>query len=292
MNVPDDGPAAIVLGITQDAGLPHVGCLCARCRTAFDNPSLAQYTASLAVVDIAADARKVWLIDATPDIKYQLDLLHVTLGHDPLRPDRIRQPDGIFLTHGHMGHISGLLQLGKEGMAVQGMKLYGPSGLMAVIRKSPFWQPLTGQLELISLEPDRPIRLSPHLTITPIPVPHRDELEAGVFAYRLEGESRSLLYIPDIDSWTSWPRARQVLGSVDSALVDATFFTGDELHGLKRPAHPLVQETLSFFEDIAADLFLTHLNHTNPLLDKDSKESRMVVEAGASVSYTSQVFRL
>ncbi len=39
-------------------------------------------------------------------------------------PYRLRQPDGIFLTHAHMGHIGGLPQLGPEAMAITQLPIY------------------------------------------------------------------------------------------------------------------------------------------------------------------------
>ncbi|MEW5986553.1 MAG: MBL fold metallo-hydrolase [Chloroflexota bacterium] len=276
----------------QDGGLPHAGCRCPRCAATFANPPFSQYVASLALVDGRQNPPAVWLIDATPDLKYQLHLLADALGPHPTRPGRLRQPDGVFLTHAHLGHVAGLAQFGPEAMHAQQLPVYGSPGLVAVIKETALWRPLLVNLELMALAPDQPFELSADLTLTPIPVPHRDEWAAGTVAYRIQGPARSLLYLPDIDSWQEWSAARQVLASVDYALVDATFYSSDELGGRAPVAHPLVPDTLALWADLPSQLVLTHLNHTNPLLDKSSAERAVVRAAGAQVAYSGQVFTI
>lgn len=292
MDLASEGISVVVLGITQDAGVPHAGCRCSRCSAAYDDPSLIQYVASLAILDTRRSQSKTWLIDATPDIKNQLNLLRSILGPQPDRTERLRQPDGIFITHAHMGHTSGLVQLGIEGMAVRDLKIYASVDLVRIIRETRLWEPLLDNLALVHLEPGLSLELAPHLTITPIAVPHRDELSAGTFAYRIEGMDRSLIYLPDIDNWELWPGAREVMATADVALVDASFYSRHELEGRTTVAHPLVPETLAFFEEMPGQLVLTHMNHTNPLLDENSEERRAVDAAGGLVAFTGQVFEL
>ncbi len=292
MTLKDSPISVIVLGIAQDAGVPHVGCRCIRCQAAYSDPSVSQYAASLAIVDGSQNPAGVWLVDATPDIKYQLNLLRDALGPHSSRPDRLRQPDGLFLTHGHMGHTAGLAQFGPEGMAVEGLKLYASSGLSRVLRESRLWTPLVKNLALVDIEPNRPLALTARVTVTPIPVPHRDEFESGTFAYRIDGQKSSLLYLPDIDSWSLWPEANEILTAVDVALVDASFYSRNELSGRDHVAHPLVPETLEFFQEIPTRLVFTHLNHTNPLLDRGSNERKIAESQSAEVAFTGQLFEL
>jgi pyrroloquinoline quinone biosynthesis protein B len=232
------------------------------------------------------------LFDASPDIKYQLNLLREVLGPHSSRPNRLRQPDGIFLTHGHMGHTAGLAHLGPEAMAVERLRIYGSSGLLNAIGTSRLWTPLIKNLVLVELEPYVPLELTVKVTVTPIPVPHRDELGSGTFAYRIDGESRSLLYLPDIDSWTSWSEAKDILTAVNVALVDASFYSRNELAGRDPVAHPLVPDTLDLFQEIPTRLVLTHLNHSNPLLDSGSEERQIVESHAAEVAFTGQLFEL
>jgi pyrroloquinoline quinone biosynthesis protein B len=130
-------------------------------------------------------------------------------------------------------------------------------------------------------------------------VPHRDEWGAGTLAFHIQGPARSLLYLPDIDAWEQWPAARAMLAAVDVALVDATFYSLDELDGRTttrspswQPAHPLVPHTLDLYADVPGQLVLTHFNHTNPVLDRESGERGVVLAVGVHIAQSGQVFNL
>lgn len=284
--------SAVVLGIMQDAGMPHIGCRCSRCLDAFDHPERAGRAVCLALIDETAAPANVWLIDATPDIGRQLNDLAFALGSHPGRANRLRPPSGILLTHGHMGHVGGLSQLGPEGMAVTDLPIYASEGLAAVIRGSDVWRPLLAGLAWRALTAGVAVALGPTLKVTPLAVPHRDEWGTGTFAFLVEGPSRSLLYAPDIDNWDQWPEARAVVASADVVLVDGTFYDAAELGGRSPVAHPLVPDTLAHFGEMASKLVLIHLNHTNPALDEGSAERENVYRAGASVAQQGQVYYL
>ena len=110
----------LVLGTAQDGGIPQAGCVCARCVRARKDPSSARLVASIAIVNETEG--RVYLIDAGPDIKEQLDRIGRAF---PLlrRPPR-RPVDAILLTHAHMGHIVGLLQFGREAIAPRALPLF------------------------------------------------------------------------------------------------------------------------------------------------------------------------
>lgn len=292
INHPSGQLSAVVLGNIQDGGLPHIGCRCFRCAASYDRTAPQEYAACLAIIDNRGSKSSVWIIDATPDMKYQLDALSSVLGPHPSRRNRSRQVEGIFLTHAHMGHIGGLPQLGPEAMAAEELPVYASTGLLRLLQEARLWQPLVQNLRLIALEKHEPVMLAPDLHLTPIPVPHRDEWGIGTFAFRIQGPSKSLLYLPDIDGWEQWPSARQHLSNVDMALVDATFFDERELGGRPPVAHPLVPHTLDLFADLSGRLLFTHLNHTNPLLDEGSVEHQTVLDAGAQIARFGQEISL
>lgn len=292
INTPTNQVTAVVLGIMQDGGLPHAGCRCPRCAAAFADPTRAEYAACLALVDNRGKGTAVYLFDATPDIKYQLNLLADLLGPHATRPQRLRQPDGIFLTHPHMGHIGGLLQLGPEAMAVTQLPIYASAELGQLLLENRLWSPLVNNLRIVPLVAGQTLDLAADVQVTAVPVPHRDEWGAGTFAFRIQGPNRRLLYLPDIDAWEQWPEAAETLAGVNVALVDGSFFSQDELGRRVPVAHPLVIDTLARFAHLPTQLVLTHLNHTNPVLDEGSGARTAVIQSGAQLAFTGQQFPL
>ena len=93
-----------VLGVAQDGGYPHAGCTKQCCAAAWKDPVKRRFVTSLAVVS----GDSWWLFEATPDIKEQLQYFHELTGGK-----YNYMPAGIFITHAHIGHYTGLMQLGR-----------------------------------------------------------------------------------------------------------------------------------------------------------------------------------
>jgi len=252
---PSRGPYAVVLGTGQDGGRPQLGCegeCCAR-----GEPRL---VASLLIVDPRTERR--WLIDATPDLREQLALVperDAPSGRPPLF-------DGIFLTHVHMGHVAGLLQLGREAYAAEGQPVYASPSACAFLEGNAPWSLLVSERHLVLHPTDGPVALAPDLVITPLAVPHRGEF-SDTRAYRVDGPGGSLLYLPDIDAWEPWNEAlADVVRSVDVALLDGTFEREGEIPGRSMAGvpHPLMTQTLALVPpELHGRIVFTHLNHTN-----------------------------
>ncbi len=269
-----------VLGIAQDGGVPQAGCRGACCRRALQHPRLRRRAACAAIVDRKSCAR--WMIDATPDFREQLAHL-----------DRVfpvpRSPGlaGIFLTHAHAGHYAGLWHLGREALGARGVPLLAMPRMRSFLRRQAPWELLVrlGHVRLRALRADAPVALGPGLAVTPVAVPHRGEYSETV-AFRVEGPRRSVLWLPDIDSWGAWNRSlEEVVRGVDAAYLDGTFFADGELGGrdMREVPHPRITETM---ERLAAlprldrrRVRFLHLNHTNPAL-RDGRERRKILRAG------------
>ena len=104
-----------ILGNTQDAGLPHIGCQHPFCEDNF-NVYEEHYTTSIAVVN--SDLKKYILFEATPDITFQLNNLKRNIF------DEFLLPESIYITHAHIGHYTGLMYLGREAMGAHGLPIY------------------------------------------------------------------------------------------------------------------------------------------------------------------------
>jgi pyrroloquinoline quinone biosynthesis protein B len=255
---------AVVLGIAQDGGVPHIGCTQDLCVAARSDPGKRQRVACLGLVDDAAGKR--FLIDATPDLASQLE----SLNQGRKDVDRFRPVDGILLTHAHVGHYSGLMLLGREALGARGVPVYATPRMARFLRENAPWSQLValGNVELREMEPDRELALTPSLSITPLRVPHRDELSDTV-GFRVRGPGRTLLYVPDVDKWEKWERrVEDEVARADLALLDGTFLDADELPGRSQAEvpHPLVGETRKRLAAIRGRVSFIHLNHTNRLL--------------------------
>jgi pyrroloquinoline quinone biosynthesis protein B len=279
-----DGDAyALVLGTVQDAGFPQVGCYTALCDHGrrLHAEGRGRYVSSLALIE--PEAERFYLVDATPDVTRQIDLIQ-----EPSFRRRAaeRRPfDGIFLTHAHIGHYAGLAVLGNEGLGVRDTPVYCTERMAAYLAANQPWRFMVeqGRLEPRPLAVDRWHRVDEHLEAQLWRVPHRDEL-ADTVAFVFRGSGGCVLYLPDINSWALWDRAvAEAVASVDVALLDGSFWSLDELPGrsVEDVPHPLVTQTMDALQDVvnrgAARVLLTHLNNSNPALDETGPE-RLEIE--------------
>jgi len=301
-------PYLLVLGTAQDAGLPQIGCSAPCCESARADPTRVRMVASLLIVDPRSGQR--WLIDATPDLAAQVERAR---GHPPGRnaaaPSGGRPAlfDGVFLTHAHMGHYTGLAELGREAYAASKLPVHCTASMANFLTRNGPWSQLVdrGEISLKILQPGDPVVLArdpvtnlPDLTVTAFSVPHRDEFSDTV-GYRVEGPTKSVLYIPDIDKWERADRSlARWLGSVDMALLDGTFFADGEVPGRSMAdiPHPFITETLALLELLPvaprARVLFTHLNHSNPAAREGSEAQRTVQAAGSRIAREGDVFEL
>ncbi|MGH9948726.1 MAG: MBL fold metallo-hydrolase [Pyrinomonadaceae bacterium] len=271
----------LVLGIGQDAGVPQMGCDSPFCRSAWQNPMLQQTVSSIALVD--PDSGKRWIFDATPDLPEQFELLQKNTN------DRSTRIDGIFLTHAHIGHYTGLMYLGRESMNAKNVPVFAMPRMAEMLRKNAPWSQLVDikNIELRQLSNDEPVRLNDQLTVTPFIVPHRDEFSETV-GYRISTKTKSLIFIPDIDKWEKWKtRLADVLATTNFALLDGTFFTDGEIsRPMNEVPHPFVTETIELLKALPIrerkKVHFIHFNHSNPIV-QGKRDAIDTVRRSASV---------
>lgn len=290
---PTDSPAIIVLGTIQDAGSPHAGCTKDCCKSLFSNPDPTRMVVSLGLIDPAN--RLNFLFEATPDLPRQMKLLKT---YSPFRQEET--PNGIFLTHAHIGHYSGLMYLGRESMNAKSTPVYAMPKMQEFLEKNGPWSQLIS-LKNIAIQPLKnlePQRLSSNLQVTPLQVPHRDEFSETV-GYRIEGAHKSALFIPDIDKWERWSLDIVAeIKKVDYAFLDATFYDNAELNyrNMSEIPHPFVVESMQRFKDLPASekqkIYFIHLNHTNPLLNPRSPQLKDLKKNGFQVAHFRQIVHL
>ena len=279
-------PYAIVLGIAQDAGMPQVGCYADRCNKARERGQ-PRFASSLALVN--PDADRFYLVDATPDITRQLDLIDEPRFRT--RAGERRPFDGIFLTHAHIGHYAGLAVLGREGLGMAPTPTYCTERMATYLRENGPWELMEreGRLDLHPITPDAWTHIDPQLEARALLVPHRPEY-ADTVGWMFRGPSQTILYLPDIDSWERWElNVADVVASVDTALLDASFYSGAEVPGrnIEDIPHPLMPHSMDVLQERVESgdrVVFTHINNTNPAIFEDSPEAAEVRSRGFEIA--------
>lgn len=282
----------VVLGTAQDAGSPQIGCTKECCSGFFQNPDHNRQVSSLGLID--ASSGKTYLFDATPDMASQTHLL------SQLEGGAKQTPDGIFLTHAHIGHYTGLMYLGKEALDAQEVNVFAMPRMEKFLKENGPWSLLATRKNILlkELVHEQPIVLSDSITVTPFLVPHRDEFSETV-GYTIQGPRKSALFIPDIDKWSVWDKdILEEIKKVDYAFVDATFYDGEEINNrdISQIPHPFVIESMKRFSQLSktdkAKVHFIHFNHTNPIMTSDSKAAQTVISEGYRIARRGTTFAL
>ncbi|MEM7104394.1 MAG: MBL fold metallo-hydrolase [Bacteroidota bacterium] len=288
-----DQPYALILGIAQDAGYPQQGCYKVCCKDIWDQPSKHRSPACLAVIDPIS--KEKWLFEATPNVKTQLDILQ---NHTPEFSKFL--PDGVFLTHAHIGHYTGLIQFGHEVMGTNDLPVYAMPKMCDFLTNHGPWSQLVDyrNISLQELQADSTIQLNERISVTPFKVPHRDEFSETV-GYHISAKEKSLIFIPDIDKWEKWDHSiTDLVSETTYALLDGTFYKNGEIPGrdMSQIPHPFIEESMTVFEDLSpmikSGIYFFHFNHTNPVLRKGSIEREEVEGAGFKVAEEGMVLEL
>lgn len=254
-----------VLGIAQDAGYPQIDCDKKCCMAYYKGRESKKLISCLGLIDI--EEQQKWLFDATPDIKEQTQILKTE------HLDHTKAIDGVFLTHAHIGHYTGLMNFGKEALGANQIPVYAMPRMKNYLETNGPWNQLINlkNIEIRPLKNDSTINLTTALKVTPMLVPHRDEYSETV-GYKIEGKNKTALFIPDIDKWKTWERnIVEEVKKVDYAFIDASFFKEGELErDMSKIPHPFTTETTTLFKNEALEtkrkIYFIHFNHTNPAI--------------------------
>lgn len=280
-----------ILGTAQDGGFPHIGCQKKCCDDFYKGILPKQQVVSLGLVD--KESQQKFLFEATPDISTQL----ADLEKNHLKTNTII--DGVFMTHAHMGHYAGLLYFGKEALGKKDIPVYAMPKMKEFLSNNGPWSQLvtTQNIVFLDLQKDSIVPLSNALKVTPFLVPHRDEFSETV-GYKIEGNTNSALFIPDINKWSLWEKnIVEEVKKVDYAFIDATFFKEGEINRpMSDVPHPFIEETVALFENESLatknKVIFIHFNHTNPALQSNSKERNDLELLGFRFATEGQRFKL
>ena len=266
-----------ILGVVQDGGMPHLG----NNETCCENIKQDKYVTSLMLMN--NENNESFLFDASPDINKQLNFMG----------DRIKKDlKGIFLTHAHIGHYTGLMYFGREALNSKLVNVYAMPRMKKFLEENGPWSQLVSlqNISIIELRNESKISIDSNVIVQPVEVPHRAEFSETV-GYKIYGPNKTALFIPDIDKWYLWEKSIiDEIKQVDYAIIDATFYDSKEVNyrDISEIPHPFVTESMDLFDSIDIKeknkIYFIHLNHTNPLINKDSDQYKLVRSKGYNVA--------
>ena len=266
-----------ILGVVQDGGMPHLG----NNKTCCENIKQDKYVTSLMLMN--NENNESFLFDASPDINKQLNFMG----------ERIKKDlKGIFLTHAHIGHYTGLMYFGREALNSKLVNVYAMPRMKKFLEENGPWSQLVSlqNISIIELSNESKISIDSNVIVQPVEVPHRAEFSETV-GYKIYGPNKTALFIPDIDKWYLWEKSIvDEIKQVDYAIIDATFYDSKEVNyrDISEIPHPFVTESMDLFDSIDIKeknkIYFIHLNHTNPLINKDSDQYKLVRSKGYNVA--------
>ena len=290
-----------VLGAAAGGGFPQWNCNCTNCRR-LRLGTLRGRARTQAQVAISAD-RRVWhLLNASPDLRQQIEAtpcLHPQEGvrHSPIA--------SVILTCAEVDQVLGLLLLREmqpfTAFATDSVReiLLGDNSIFQVLHRIP------EQVRWHSLVPRNECEIAAGLRVEPIALGGaypgfvgagrvaRLRPDEAVLGLVLTCGGRSMIYLPGVAAIGDALLER--MEESDLVLLDGTFWSDDELIRVRQGArtarqmgHLPISGAGGSLERLATlrrpRKVYIHINNTNPILDEDSPEYRAVREAGWEVA--------
>ncbi|MFP3951451.1 MAG: MBL fold metallo-hydrolase [Candidatus Bathyarchaeia archaeon] len=288
------------LGTGSNGGVPQWDCCCPHCARARDNPRYRRTRSSIAV---SLDGDDYLLIDATPDLKFQLEWSGLT-PHQGSTSKGYRQSriKAVLLTHGHGDHTSGLAEF-STGKSFN-IPVYAPPDLIDFLFGTEERISYFGELGRLSKDyviphplRDEELNLLEGLRVKGFEVEHTDILDNGArypsstYGYELTYDGKRIIYTPDLGN-LSYNLMERASGA-DIFVLDATFWSNDELDRLSGMpitsydlGHVPMEDSLEALESVDVGRILyTHINHTNPVNNPHSCERSLVEERGVKLAH-------
>lgn len=303
-----------VLGSAAGGGFPQWNCSCTNCN-GFRAGILRATARTQSSIALSADGERWYLINASPDIRQQIN---TSPWLSPRTGPRDTPIHAILLTNAEIDHIAGLLSLRES----QPLCLYSTrqvrdwvlesnmvfQGLFRPPTKN-LWKIVdtTGPHDLIGIDgQESGLRYEVFLVPGKPPayltglVAESPEATIGYIIHAVRS-GRSLVYLPAIKHLDSSVKRR--LEQCDCFFLDGTCWSDDELvrKGLSQKTslsmgHVPISGPGGSLDQLAdlrrARKIYTHLNNTNPLLIEDAPERRVVEEAGWEIAFDGMTIEL
>jgi len=305
---------AVVLGSAAGGGFPQWNSNAPACRRARngDNVAAPRSQASLAV---SANGRDWFVLNASPDLRLQIEAASVLHPREGLRSSPIA---GVLAPGGDVDAIAGLLHLRERHR----FSVYAPARVLAVIASNPIFHVLAPDcVQRVELPLDRRIELAgtagpSGITVIAFAVPAKVPLyletvgqdpgiaEEGdaVGLLIIDSETgKSFFFIPGCAAMTD--RLRRRLTGSELVFFDGTLWRDDEMIRLGvgnktglRMGHMSMSGddgAIAAFRDLGVKrrVFI-HINNSNPVLLDDSPERQLAEAAGWEIAYDGMEVRL
>lgn len=278
-----------ILGSAAGGGVPQWNCNCRNCRSARKSGNfLAQSSAA-----VSSDGKNWLLLNASPDLVFQFaSFIPLSPRGKNLRGSAVQ---AVILTDGEMDHVAGLLSLREQkslrlictsavkNLLTHEFPLLPTLEKYCQIHHSTFPVQIAGiRISALELETEK----AP-------PYSRRPARRGEVVGLRLEADHKSFVYLPGLPAINK--SVNEFVADCDCLLMDGTFWSEREMISLglsKRTARqmghvPIDGEGGSLEWLRALDVprkIYTHINNTNPILQKNSRERKIVERACIEIS--------
>ena len=292
-----------VLGSGAGGGFPQWNCNCHNCHRLRHN-TMNGKARSQSSIAVSTDNKNWLLINTSPDIRSQLEAFPAIQPKEGIRDTGIK---AILLIDSQIDHTTGMLML-REGKPLEvyctdmvkqdlstGFPLFTMLKDYCTVNHHAI--PVDGSSFTIPAIEDLRFYTQALKSKAPPYSPHRhDPHEGDNIGVIIEQIStgKKVFYSPGLGEIE--PHVMTAMQEVDCLLVDGTFWTDDEMctqnisHKKAREIGHLPQSGPSGMIEVLSGVakarkILIHINNTNPILDDDSEQRKILDAAGIEVAY-------
>jgi len=293
----------LVLGSGAGGGFPQWNCNCRNC-DGVRKGTLRARARTQSSICVSSDGVNWVLFNASPDLLAQIKAFPALQPGRGIRDTGIR---AIVLVDGQIDHTTGLLML-REGKPLEiwctdmvhedlttGNPLFKILGHYAGVNRHRLPIEPGNRFAIDGIDHLRFTSVAPKSKAPPYS-PHRNNPHEGDnIGVRIADprSGRIVFYAPGLGEIE--PAVFDAMSNADAVLVDGTFWTDDEMIALGfsrktgRSIGHLPQSgpggMLEWLDTLPARTrkVLVHINNTNPILDEDSPERRLLAQAGIEV---------
>jgi pyrroloquinoline quinone biosynthesis protein B len=292
-----------VLGAGAGGGFPQWNCNCSNCRR-IRRGEMEGKPRTQSSIAVSTDNRNWLLINASPDIRAQLEAFPAIQPQQGIRDTGIK---AILLIDSQIDHTTGLLML-REGKPLDiyctemvrqdlttGFPVFTMLSHYCTVNHHPV--PTDGGSFTIPGIDDLRFYTQALKSKAPPYSPHRhdphDGDNIGLIVEQIT-TGRKLFYSPGLGEIE--PHVLDAMRAADCVMVDGTFWTDDEMctqqisQKRARQIGHLPQSGEGGMIEVLngvgkARKILIHINNTNPILDEDSAERKILDANGIEVAY-------